>query len=291
MKKRIKLVLFFNHFRGIEVLKNLIKKKYIIQKIFLSKKNLNIKIIPFLKKKNFNYEIINEVNNYKIISYIKKYNIDFNIIAGFPYIFKKDLLNAANHATINLHGGRLPEYKGASTLNWQIINGEKKIGISIIKANEGIDKGNILGFSSFLLKKSYDISDVHHIANNRFAKLLPTVLKKFINNKIIFLANSGGQKYKQRNSSDGLIIWKKMSKEKVFNFVRAITKPYPGAFSYLRKKKSKIIIFKCKPYKCSAKYRPGFIFNKNDSFFVKCKTGCIKLLEFSGKINSGDTFN
>ena len=291
MKKRIKLVLFFNHFRGIEVLKNLIKKKYIIQKIFLSKKNLNIKIIPFLKKKNFNYEIINEVNNYKIISYIKKYNIDFNIIAGFPYIFKKDLLNAANHATINLHGGRLPEYKGASTLNWQIINGEKKIGISIIKANEGIDKGNILGFSSFLLKKSYDISDVHHIANNRFAKLLPTVLKKFINNKIIFLANIGGKNYKQRNSSDGLIIWKKMSKEKVFNFVRAITKPYPGAFSYLLKKKSKIIIFKCKPYKCSAKYRPGFIFNKNDSFFVKCKTGCIKLLEFSGKINSGDTFN
>jgi len=291
MKKRIKLVLFFNHFRGIEVLKNLIKKKYIIQKIFLSKKNLNIKIIPFLKKKNFNYEIINEVNNYKIISYIKKYNIDFNIIAGFPYIFKKDLLNAANHATINLHGGRLPEYKGASTLNWQIINGEKKIGISIIKANEGIDKGNILGFSSFLLKKSYDISDVHHIANNRFAKLLPTVLKKFINNKIIFLANIGGKNYKQRNSSDGLIIWKKMSKEKVFNFVRAIKKPYPGAFSYLRKKKSKIIIFKCKPYKCSAKYRPGFIFNKNDSFFVKCKTGCIKLLEFSGKINSGDTFN
>ena len=291
MKKRIKLVLFFNHFRGIEVLKNLIKKKYIIQKIFLSKKNLNIKIIPFLKKKNFNYEIINEVNNYKIISYIKKYNIDFNIIAGFPYIFKKDLLNAANYATINLHGGRLPEYKGASTLNWQIINGEKKIGISIIKANEGIDKGNILGFSSFLLKKSYDISDVHHITNNRFAKLLPTVLKKFINNKIIFLANIGGKNYKQRKSSDGLIIWKKMSKEKVFNFVRAITKPYPGAFSYLRKKKSKIIIFKCKPYKCSAEYRPGFIFNKNDSFFVKCKTGCIKLLEFSGKINSGDTFN
>ena len=54
---------------------------------------------------------------------------------------------------------------------------------------------------------------------------------------------------------------------------------------------NKIIIFKCKPYKCSAKHRPGFIFNKNDSFFVKCKTGGINLLEFSGKINPGDTFN
>ena len=291
MKKKIKLVLFFNHFRGIEVLKNLIKKKFIIQKIFLSKKNLNKKIIPFLKKKNFNYGIINDVNNYKIISYIKNNNIYFNIIAGFPYIFKKNLLNSANFATINLHGGKLPEYKGASTLNWQIINGEKRIGISIIKANEKIDQGKILGYSSFLLKNSYDISDVHRIANDRFAVLLPTILSKFINNEIVFLRNSGGKNYKQRNISDGLLLWKKMSNKKVFDFVRAITKPYPGAFSYLKNNKNKITIFKCKPYQFSLEYSPGFIFSKNNSLYVQCKTGCIKLLEFSGKINPGDIFN
>ena len=102
MKKRIKLVLFFNHSRGVEVLKTLIKENYEIKKIFLSKKNLDKKILPFLKKNALNYNIINNVNESKIVSYIKKNNIDFNIIAGFPYIFKKDLLNSVNYATLNL---------------------------------------------------------------------------------------------------------------------------------------------------------------------------------------------
>ncbi|MDC1140253.1 formyltransferase family protein [Candidatus Pelagibacter sp.] len=290
MKKRIKLVLFFNHSRGVEVLKTLIKENYEIKKIFLSKKNLDKKILPFLKKNALNYNIINNVNESKIVSYIKKNNIDFNIIAGFPYIFKKDLLNSVNYATLNLHGGRLPKYKGASTLNWQIINGERKIGISIIKANEKIDQGSILGQSDFRLKENHDISDVHRIANIKFAKLLSKVLIQFIRNKIIYSRNTGGKIYKQRNISDGLILWQKMNKEEVFNFVRAITNPYPGAFSFLKNNNKKITIFKCKPYKCLLRYKPGFIFYKKNYFFVKCKKGCIKLLKFEGKINSGYSF-
>ena len=262
MQKKIKLVLFFNHLRGIEVIKNLIKENYEIKKVFLSRKNLNINVTPFLKKKNINYKIIKNINDSSIISYIKNNNIDFNIIAAFPYIFKKDLLNSANYATLNLHGGKLPNYKGASTLNWQIINGEKKIGISIIKANEKIDQGKIVGRSYFNLKKNYDILDVHRIANIEFAKLTSKILKKFIKKKIIYQKNSGGKIYKQRNSSDGLILWNKMTKENVFNFIRAITYPYPGAFSFLKKNNKKILIFKCTPHKCKSSYQPGFIFSK-----------------------------
>ena len=81
-----------------------------------------------------------------------------------------------------------------------------------------------------------------------------------------------------------------MNKEDVYNFVRAITHPYPGAFSFLKSNKKKILIFKCRPYKSELKYKPGFIFYRNNSFFVKCKNGCVKLLEFKGNINYGDTF-
>ena len=257
----------------------------------MSKKNLNIKVIPFLKKNNIKHQVIRDVNSNSIISYIKNNNIDFNIIAGFPYIFKKELLDSANNATLNLHAGKLPSYKGGSPLNWQIINGEKKIGISIIKANEQIDQGSILGKSYFHLKKSYDISDVHRIANIKFVKLLSKVLKKFIKGKVVYSNNIGGKTYKQRNSSNGLIMWNEMNKENIFNFVRAITYPYPGAFTFLKNNNEKIIILKCKPYKCVLKYKPGFIFIKNNDFFVKCKGGCVKLLKFEGKIKPGDVLN
>jgi methionyl-tRNA formyltransferase len=286
--KKIKLVLFFNNFRGIEVLKTLVKENYEVKKIFLSKKNLNKDVITFLKKKFFKFIVTKNVNSKKIISYVQKNKIDFNIIAGFPYIFKKNLLDAAKHGTLNLHAGRLPYFKGGSPLNWQIINGEKKIGISIIKANEKIDKGIILNKSEFVLKKNYDISDVHRIANIRFSKLISKTLKEFIKDKIIFSKNIGGKVYKQRSFSDGLIKWNKMSKENVYNLVRAITYPYPGAFTYLKDSKKKIIILKCKPYQCSKKYKSGFVFFRNNSFFVKCKDGCVKLLKFEGNIKSGD---
>ena len=62
----------------------------------------------------------------------------------FPYIFNKELLDTPKHGSINLHGGRLPKYRGGSPLNWQIINNEKYIGISIIQMDEGIDTGPIL---------------------------------------------------------------------------------------------------------------------------------------------------
>ena len=51
MKKNIKLVLFFNHFRGVEIIKTLVKERYEIKKVFLSRKNLNKNVLPFLKKK------------------------------------------------------------------------------------------------------------------------------------------------------------------------------------------------------------------------------------------------
>ena len=60
-------------------------------------------------------------------------------MCGFPYILKKKLFNIPKLGT--LKKGALPHYKGGSPLNWQIINGERKIGLSIIKINQKIDDG------------------------------------------------------------------------------------------------------------------------------------------------------
>ena len=54
----------------------------------------------------------------------------------FSYILKKKLFNIPKLEPLNLHAGPLPHYKGGSPLNWQIINGERKIGLSIIKINQ-----------------------------------------------------------------------------------------------------------------------------------------------------------
>ena len=141
--KQLKINIFFNNNRGLGVYNYLRTKKiFKFKNIFLSKKFLNQKIVKYLNQNGHKFKIIKEVNNKKIINLSK--NIDINLVCGFPYIFNKELLDTPKHGSINLHGGRLPKYRGGSPLNWQIINNEKYIGISIIQMDEGIDTGPIL---------------------------------------------------------------------------------------------------------------------------------------------------
>ncbi len=285
MKNKKKICFFFNHERGLNVVKYFSKiNTYEIKNIYLSKKNLNKKILPLIKKLNLNYNIIKKVNSYKIISFIKKNKVDINIICAFPYFFKKDLLNSAKFGTLNMHGGKLPNYKGASTLNWQIINGEKKIGISIIKANTSIDGGDILSQYSFNLKDNHEISDVHKIVNKKFPVILENTLKRYFKGKIKLKKNSGGKIYKQRSEKDGKINWHLMNSLEVYNFVRAITKPYPGAFSYIYNTKKKVVIYKCAKSKLKPKIPPGYVFKIGGKTFVKCFKQSVEIINCSTKL-------
>ena len=125
----MKIAIFFNNNRGLKTLNYLIKKKKYIIDIYLTRKNLNSKILNKIKKKFF---IIKKID-LKIISKIKKNNYDLLITAGWPLIFPQALIKASKFGTINLHAGKLPTYRGGSPLNWQIIEGNKNIFISIIK--------------------------------------------------------------------------------------------------------------------------------------------------------------
>ena len=73
----------------------------------------------------------------------------------------------------------MPKYRGGSPLNWQIINGEKYIGISILKTEEKIDSGEIIIEKKFLLKENYNIKKVHEIANKYFPKIRFKLLENY----------------------------------------------------------------------------------------------------------------
>jgi methionyl-tRNA formyltransferase len=239
MKKIKKIAIFFNSVRGYKVY-NKLSKNYNIN-IFLSKKNLNLKILKSLKKKKANYKIIKNFEK-KTQKLITKSNYDLFISAGFPLIFPKTLMNFPRYKTINLHAGKLPEYRGGSPLNWQIINEEKFIFINIIKMNEFLDEGDIYLTKFFSLKKNDTIKSVHKKVNNYFPIMTLNVIN-MLNKKIkpIQQIKKGVRYYKQRSDYDGLINWSKLDANQVYNFVRAITKPYPGAFYIKENKKTKNI--------------------------------------------------
>jgi len=274
--KKEKIALLFNNHRGLELYKCL-KKKFEID-IYISYKNLNIKILDTLWKnkvifiKKFNTRLINKIKN-------KKYFL--LITAGFPLKLTKELISLPSSGVLNLHAGPLPSYKGGSVLNWQIINNVKKIELNVQKMHYEINTGPIYSTKSFKLKFKDNISTVHKKANKLFPKMTLEAIRKIKKNikpkkqKNVQLSKI----FKQRNPDDGKIIWKQMNSLQVYNLVRAITKPYPGAY-YFNIKKVKKIIYDCKISKYNPAVKPGTEFKINGKLYIKCKRNSIQLINF-----------
>ena len=275
----MKVILFFNNQRGLSILNSLAKKNVDVKFIFFSKKNLNAKVFQkVLKQKIPSLKVIN-INSHRVEKIIKKIQPDLNIVAGFPYLINKKIYKIPKYGTVNLHAGKLPKYRGGSPLNWQIINGEKKIGISLIELNQKLDAGKIICSKEFELKKDYDIKKVHELANKYFISLTFEAINKLLKNKNFKKQNIKKAKYwRQRKESDGLLDFKNMSDISVYNFVRAITKPYPCAFINIKGKKMKII--KCKIYNKNLDIYPGQIFYVKKRVFLGCKKGIIEVIKY-----------
>ena len=272
-------ILFFNNLRGLNLLNYLLKKKINVKFIFLSKKNLNTEICKKISKFKISYEIVTNINSIKVQKIIDKIKPELNIVAGFPYFLEKKIYKKPKFGTINLHAGKLPKYRGGSPLNWQIINGEKSIGISIIQLTNKLDAGQIIVKKEFNLKKNYDIKKVHKISNRYFQIMTLKAINKISKNKIFIKQDPKKARYwRQRKESDGFLEFKKMNDLQVYNFVRAITEPYPCAFIYFNGKKLRII--KCNIYNKKLNLKPGEIYFKGKKIFLACRKGFIRVEKY-----------
>ena len=269
----MKIAIFFNNYRGLKTLNYLIKKKKYIIDVYLTRKNLNSKILNRIKKKIF---FIKKIDS-KIISKITENNYDLLITAGYPLIFPKKLIKASKFGTINLHAGKLPSYRGGSPLNWQIIEGKKYIFINIIKMTKKIDAGPIYITRKILLKSNENIKDLHEKVNKIYPYMVENTIQKILKKTKPKKQNTRYQRYlKQRSDKDGEIKWSQMTNYQIFNLVRATTIPYPGAFYFY--KGNKIRLFNCKISKLK-KIKPGEVFIKSKKKFVGCKKGCIQIIK------------
>ena len=135
---------------------------------------------------------------------------------------------------INLHAGKVPEYRGGSPLNWQIINNEEYAGLSILYLQSGIDCGDVLATTSLPIQATDTIVSLHQKANELFPGLVLGVLRKFDQGHFEATPQSqdGACYWHQRTDLDGKLNPREMTAAKVNNVVRALTRPYPGAWAF-----------------------------------------------------------
>ncbi len=227
------IVIYLNGERGLVTLEAVVGAGHGVMAAVVPERLRDSKVARRAARTGVAVEPVAKVNDPAFVSSLKARKPRLGLIGGYSTIFKKPLIEAPEFGTINLHGGRLPEYRGGSPLNWQIINGETIAGISVIRVDEGIDSGPVLAGAEFPISPDDAIADLHAKANALFPGLVLQVLDGFDKGTLVERRQdeSRARYWRQRKPADGWIDWNGMTAPKVRDLVRAITRPYPGAFT------------------------------------------------------------
>lgn len=179
------------------------------------------------------------IKNPLFLNGLSKIMPEIIVVVAYGKILPAQILRLPSHGCINVHASLLPKYRGAAPIQWAIINGEKKTGITTMLMDEGLDTGNIL------LQEETEISsdDNAETLGNKLAEigasLLIRTIKGIRSGYIKPIPQKGTPSYAPPlKKEDGRLNWSKTATE-IFNFVRGMY-PWPCAYCYLNKERIKI---------------------------------------------------
>jgi len=216
------------------------------------------------------------VNHSLWIERIEKMQPDVIFSFYYRHMLSQELLALAPKGAFNLHGSLLPKYRGRVPINWAILHGETETGVTLHKMIAKPDAGDIVAQK----KISIDATDtalvlhekIRQAAEQLLADTLPLI--KIGDYSATPQDESKATYFGRRSAEDGLIDWSKSATE-VNNLVRAVTEPYPGAFTYLAE--SKMIVWRARVLEKSHDKLPGTIIS-TEPLQIACGQGVLEIL-------------
>jgi len=199
-------------------------------------------------------------------------------ITDFRYLLPREIVAVAPMGAVNLHPSLLPAYRGRASINWAILKGETKLGLTGHFVDEGMDTGDVIEQLSYEICEDQDVGDCLNILYPLYAQITKSILSHFESGKVprIPQDHSRATAFPARKPEDGLIDWKQPARA-VLNLVRAVAAPYPGAFTTVAGKK--IVVWKAHVVSeagCSTS--PGCIVKTTgDEVLVQCAVGTLAL--------------
>lgn len=157
---------------------------------------------------------------------------------SYRYLINDSVLALARIGAFNLHPSLLPAYRGRAPVNWMLVNGEREAGVTLHHMVARADAGDVVG------QRAVAIDDDDN-ALSLYRKLIPLGVELIaeMHPRIVTGAAprikqdiSKGTYFGRRRPDDGRIDWRWPSR-RIFNLVRAVTHPYPGAFCFVGGKK------------------------------------------------------
>lgn len=291
-----------------ESLKALYEKKYDIIGVVTNidkPKGRGMKLIPsdvkkYAMDKGLKIYQPNKIrNNLEFLEEVKRLNPDLICVVAYGKILPQELLDIPKYGCVNVHGSLLPEYRGAAPIQWAVLNGDKKTGVTTMFMNAGMDTGDMI------LKEEVEIGDnettgeLWQRLSKIGAKLLIKTVEQIKNGTVTRIPQpEEGTMAPMLSKEMAKIDWEKKTATEIKNLVRGLN-PIMGAYSYVNNKKIKFwkvdtltqqdLLEKfeeLKEYKGRLKQvAPGTVLfsDSKKGLFINAREGIIQVLEIQGE--------
>ncbi len=221
------------------------------------------------------------------IAELKALRPNLNIVVAFRML-PKIVWDMPAYGTFNLHASLLPHYRGAAPINWAVINGEQKTGITTFFIDEKIDTGHIIFQEEIAIQEDDTAGTLHDKLMHEGAKLVVTTIKAIEKDTIELVPQPKEKEFKtayKLNKDNTKIDWNDSLKN-INNHIRGLS-PYPSAWCNLYNKGTvvSIKILHANPIQESHSYEIGKIITEDTTIKVAVKNGYIIVnkLQLPGK--------
>jgi methionyl-tRNA formyltransferase len=219
------------------------------------------------------------------ISFFQDQHFDLMIQGGWQRLFPEEILKTLRVGAVGVHGSSefLPKGRGRSPINWSLIEGKSRFIIHYFIIKPGIDDGDIFHFEMFDINEWDDCNTLYYknviVSKQVLLKQIPFLLS---GNYKVIPQHGEPSYYLKRSADDGLIDWEKSVFE-IYDFIRAITKPFPGAFGYIDSRR--ITIWKAQPFDTRISFPDCMVGEitevfENGDFVVNCNSGLLLVTDY-----------
>lgn len=229
--------------------------------------------------------------NTEFIEQIKALKPDVICVVAYGKILPKEILEIPLKGCINVHGSLLPKYRGAAPIQWAVINGDKKTGVTTMYMDTGMDTGDMILKEELEIGEDETTGQVWEKLAKIGGKLLVETLQKIESG--IEPRIKQGDNFSiapMLKKEDAKIDWENMTAIQIKNLVRGLN-PIMGAYTYLENKKIKIwkveaILDKTiENQQGIVQIKPGQVITSDsrEGLYIKAKDGRIKVIEIQGE--------
>lgn len=235
---------------------------------------------------------IRNVNTPSTVDLIRSLMPDIIFVFGCSQLIPPEILDLAPYGCIGSHPALLPRNRGRHPLIWALIEELPESGLTFFYLDNGVDSGDILWQRSFPITQEDDANTLYHkileLAKEAIAEFLPQLQSGTAPRTP--QDHEQASYWRKRTAKDGEILWKKSARD-CYNLIRALTRPYPGAHTFLNGTE-RVTIWKSRLRQASqhsSENLPGtLVQTTSEGILILCGSGMLELLEWereSGKKN------